>query len=150
MGPSPCRGFSYFRLCGAKIARAVELALVPGWIFGSQGHQSDHLGRNVFFGGDTHRAAYEVECKAPTRPSFRRARQELLDNVGYPGASTRDHAGSILAKENSMWFIEELWRYIRARRKYWLLTILLMMGLFGYLLVFTQGSAIAPFIYTIF
>ena len=44
----------------------------------------------------------------------------------------------------------ELWAYMRERKKWWLLPILLIMLLVGVLLVFAQGSALAPFIYTIF
>jgi len=46
--------------------------------------------------------------------------------------------------------IVELWAFLRERKKFWLLPIILMMVLFGILLVFAQGSAIAPFIYTLF
>lgn len=49
-----------------------------------------------------------------------------------------------------MSFIAELWQFMRVRKKYWLLPILLMMALFGGLIVLTQGSAVAPFIYTVF
>ncbi len=49
-----------------------------------------------------------------------------------------------------MSFIAELWRFIRVRKKFWLLPIIVMMFLLGGLLVLSQGSAIAPFIYTIF
>ena len=49
-----------------------------------------------------------------------------------------------------MSFISELWIFIRVRKKYWLLPILIMMVLFGGLIFLTQGSAVAPFIYTIF
>ena len=49
-----------------------------------------------------------------------------------------------------MSFLIELWQFIRARKKYWLLPILIMMVIFGGLIFLTQGSAIAPFIYTIF
>ena len=49
-----------------------------------------------------------------------------------------------------MSFLSELLQFVRMRKKYWLVPILLMMALFGALLVLTQGSAIAPFIYTIF
>jgi hypothetical protein len=49
-----------------------------------------------------------------------------------------------------MWFIKELWDFLRVRKKFWLLPILIMMVLLGGLLVLTKGSAIAPFIYTIF
>ena len=44
----------------------------------------------------------------------------------------------------------ELWAFMRVRKKWWLLPILLMMLLVGTLLVFAQGSALAPFIYTVF
>lgn len=46
--------------------------------------------------------------------------------------------------------IGELWAYMRVRRKFWLLPIIIVMMLIGTLLVFAQGSALAPFIYTIF
>jgi hypothetical protein len=49
-----------------------------------------------------------------------------------------------------MAFIAELWRFIKVRKKFWLLPIIVMMVLLGGLLVLTQGSAVAPFIYTIF
>jgi hypothetical protein len=44
----------------------------------------------------------------------------------------------------------ELWAYMRERKKWWLAPVLLVMVLVGALLVFAQGSALAPFIYTIF
>ena len=45
---------------------------------------------------------------------------------------------------------KELWQFMRVRKKFWLLPIILMMVLVGGLVVFAQGSALAPFIYTIF
>ena len=44
----------------------------------------------------------------------------------------------------------ELWAYMRVRKKWWLAPILIVLLLVGALLVFAQGSALAPFIYTIF
>jgi hypothetical protein len=44
----------------------------------------------------------------------------------------------------------ELWAFMKVRKKWWLLPIILVMLLVGTLLVFAQGSALAPFIYTIF
>jgi hypothetical protein len=44
----------------------------------------------------------------------------------------------------------QLWAYMRVRRKWWLLPIIAVMLLVGALLIFAQGSALAPFIYTIF
>ncbi len=49
-----------------------------------------------------------------------------------------------------MGIIMELWRFLRIRKKYWLFPIVFMLLLLGGLLVFLQGSAIAPFIYTLF
>jgi hypothetical protein len=46
--------------------------------------------------------------------------------------------------------IGELWAFMKVRKKWWLLPILVVMLLVGALLVFAQGSALAPFIYTIF
>jgi competence protein ComGC len=47
-------------------------------------------------------------------------------------------------------FIKEMWRFLRQRKKFWLLPILLIMALLGVLIVLAQGSAVAPFIYTLF
>ncbi len=49
-----------------------------------------------------------------------------------------------------MSFVGELWMFLKVRKKFWLLPILVMMVVFGGLIVLTQGSAVAPFIYTIF
>jgi hypothetical protein len=46
--------------------------------------------------------------------------------------------------------ISELWDFMRTRKKFWLLPMLTMMVLLGGLIVLTQGSAVAPFIYTLF
>lgn len=47
-------------------------------------------------------------------------------------------------------FVREIWAFIRARRKFWLLPVFVLMIMLGGLTILTQGSAIAPFIYTIF
>jgi len=49
-----------------------------------------------------------------------------------------------------MSFLKELWAYMRTRKKYWLIPILLVMLILGGLIVLAQGSAVAPFIYTKF
>ncbi len=49
-----------------------------------------------------------------------------------------------------MSIIVELWRFLRVRKKFWLLPIIIAMLLIGGLLVLAQGSAVAPFIYTLF
>ena len=47
-------------------------------------------------------------------------------------------------------FIKEFFEFLKVRKKYWLLPILLVLLLFGGLIILSQGSAVAPFIYTIF
>ena len=47
-------------------------------------------------------------------------------------------------------FIREFWDFLKVRKKFWLMPVLLVLGLFGGLVVLAQGSAVAPFIYTIF
>ena len=47
-------------------------------------------------------------------------------------------------------FLLEFWEFLKVRKKYWLLPILLVLVLFGGLIVLSQGTAVAPFIYTIF
>jgi hypothetical protein len=49
-----------------------------------------------------------------------------------------------------MSFLAELWRFLRVRKKMWLLPIVILLLVFGGLLVLAQSSAIAPFIYTLF
>ena len=46
--------------------------------------------------------------------------------------------------------ISELWNFLKVRKKFWMLPILLVLGIFGALIVLSQGSAVAPFIYTLF
>ncbi len=47
-------------------------------------------------------------------------------------------------------FVFELWSFIRIRKKYWLLPIIVMLALFGGLIILAKGSAVAPFLYTLF
>ncbi len=47
-------------------------------------------------------------------------------------------------------FLSEVWSYFRQRKKFWLAPIFVAMVLFGGLIVLTKGSAVAPFIYTLF
>jgi hypothetical protein len=49
-----------------------------------------------------------------------------------------------------MAFLAELWRFLKVRKKLWLLPLVLMMLIVGGLLIFAQSSVIAPFIYTLF
>ena len=49
-----------------------------------------------------------------------------------------------------MSFIKEFWEFLKVRKKYWLLPILIVLLIFGGIIVLSQGSVVAPFIYAIF
>ncbi len=49
-----------------------------------------------------------------------------------------------------MSFIKEFWEFMKVRKKYWLIPIIVVLAVFGGLIVLTSGTAVAPFIYTIF
>ena len=49
-----------------------------------------------------------------------------------------------------MWFLREFLEFLKVRKKYWLLPIIIVLVIFGGLIVLSQGSVVAPFIYTIF
>ena len=58
---------------------------------------------------------------------------------------------SLVWKTNfNMEFIKEFWEFLKVRKKYWLLPIIIVLVIFGGLIVLSQGSAVAPLIYTIF
>jgi hypothetical protein len=56
----------------------------------------------------------------------------------------------LVAKRKEMEFLSEFWLYMRTRKKFWLLPIVVALGLFAGLVVLTKGTAVAPFIYALF
>ncbi|MCC6847871.1 MAG: hypothetical protein IT294_05170 [Deltaproteobacteria bacterium] len=55
-----------------------------------------------------------------------------------------------MARSGMVALAGEFWAFLRVRKKWWLAPIVIILALFGSLIVFTQGSALAPFVYTIF
>ncbi|MBN2493802.1 MAG: hypothetical protein JXR96_04355 [Deltaproteobacteria bacterium] len=49
-----------------------------------------------------------------------------------------------------MEFLRDLWGFLRVRKKYWLAPLIIALLLLGFVIVFTSGTAVAPFIYTVF
>jgi hypothetical protein len=47
-------------------------------------------------------------------------------------------------------FLKDLWGFLRVRKKYWLAPLIIALLLLGFIIVFTSGTAVAPFIYTVF
>jgi hypothetical protein len=54
------------------------------------------------------------------------------------------------SEESMLEFLREMWAFLRIRKKFWLLPLLIVMGLLGVLIFLTEGSVIAPFIYALF
>src|SRR5256885_2234607 len=74
---------------------------------------------------------------------------DILVQAGSARTGCRQFSGSIL-RRCRMSFVGELWRFLRARKKFWLLPIILINLVLGGILILAQGSAVAPFIYTLF
>jgi len=77
--------------------------------------------------------------------------------LGYSRAITagnRNDETAVLSQDNSkeytMSIFAELWDFLQERKKYWLMPIFLVLLVFGGLILMVQGSAVAPFIYTLF
>jgi hypothetical protein len=87
--------------------------------------------------------------QGPIATQMAAQRDQLLDRAAPARAQARIDEGSVL-EVRGMDFVAELWRFIRVRKKFWLLPILIMMVAFGGLVLLTKGSAVAPFIYTLF
>jgi hypothetical protein len=66
---------------------------------------------------------------------------EETNHLGY---------GDVMTKSSKLSIVGELWEFMKVRKKWWLGPIVLMLLLLGLLIVLTQGSALAPFIYTLF
>ena len=66
----------------------------------------------------------------------------------YMRASTG--SGNNKSEEVTMAFLQELWAFLRTRKKFWLIPVIFMVAVFGGLIVLSNGSALAPFIYTLF
>jgi hypothetical protein len=76
----------------------------------------------------------------------------MMGSAGFQPVTCRLEACAtgVEFKENFMDFLKDLWGFLKVRKKYWLLPIILTLLFFGALMIFAGGSAIAPFIYTIF
>jgi hypothetical protein len=111
--------------------------------------ESQYLGAALLFCGDPDGVGYANGRQTTIASRNRSDCRQLLDRaragyervIEYEAAVLRDPMGS---------FIVEFWSFLRVRKKFWLAPIMITMALFGVLLIATQGSAIAPFIYTLF
>jgi Family of unknown function (DUF5989) len=84
------------------------------------------------------------------RRNMRRQRRKVVDSAQALFFNLQRRETVALRPTDAMDFLSELWLFMRVRKKYWLMPIFLMSVVFGGLLVLSKGSAVAPFIYTIF
>jgi hypothetical protein len=85
-----------------------------------------------------------VAALPPMRPFIR-----IFQNEGMPAGRVQT-ASNLYEGKREMEFLSEFWLYMRSRKKFFLLPIVVMLGLFAGLVILTKGTAIAPFIYTLF
>ena len=83
------------------------------------------------------------------RGGFKTRPYKRFPLVPKPSLGTRNRYASG-SRSGTMNFAKDLWGFLKVRKKFWLLPIILTLLFFGALMVFASGSAIAPFIYTIF
>jgi hypothetical protein len=85
--------------------------------------------------------------QGPVAAATESRRNELLDPARTAGTVPRIHEKPVLSMLS---ILGEFATFLRVRKKFWLMPIVILMILFGALFVLTQGTAIAPFIYTLF
>ena len=110
--------------------------------------QPDHPGGDLLRRGDANRPPHARLGQGPVTPAFRPERRELLAIPGPTGAGTRINEKPVLRW--AMSFLREFWLFLRVRKKYWLLPVIVTLLVLGGLLALSQSSAVAPMIYTIF
>ena len=77
----------------------------------------------------------------------------MCGSKGGLDEATWSHGIDLGELSSNLWemaLLKEIWEFLRVRKKFWLLPIIVVMLLFGALMIFTQSSALAPFIYTLF
>src|SRR5207248_184615 len=134
----------------AGAAQSAQSGLAQVRPLAAQGRQPRDHGAAVLRHGAADRIDRARNGQRPAAAEARARRRDLLDRAHAGGAGAGDDEGSVLESAREMDFLNELWRFMRVRKKFWLLPVLIMMVVFGGLVVLTKGSAIAPFIYTLF
>jgi len=114
-----------------------------------QDRKSDCHGIAVFFGDYAGGVDVPPPAQRPFALEVRSCIQQLLASQAAARTGSGNNGESVL-RDNYMSFLKEFWAFVRVRKKYWLLPILTIMVIIGTLLVLAQGSAVAPFIYTLF
>ncbi len=128
---------------------ALEPALAWPWGGSAPYRQPPGHGIDVLRRDHAHGASLAAYGQGSAAPPLSPRRQKLLDPAPASGTGAPIHAQSIL-EVTMLSLLTELWAFLRVRKKFWLFPIVFMMVVFGALVVLSQGSAVAPFIYTLF
>jgi hypothetical protein len=104
----------------------------------------------LFFSGHPDGFFYANSWQTAIGSRSRSNCSHLLDRARAAGGRGIDYEAAVLRGIRMGSFIVEFWYFLRVRKKFWLAPIMITMALFGALLIASQGSAIAPFIYTLF
>jgi hypothetical protein len=151
LGPDSGRSFSRVRAGSATAFGPAESCLVSAWNFIESNCQSAGLGRDVLPCADTGGFDLSLVSKGSAQSSEKTGSADLLASSDSAWAGIGFFAKSILKIwRQDMSFLKELWKYMKVRKKFWLLPIVLVFLLLGGLIILSQGSVVAPFIYTLF
>ena len=129
----------------SPVARDKLIEIYPiSFLLSLKGH------KNIYFSLDKNSKNISFEKTSHIDFEIRSSIKEVLDLILCKKIKKEiiygDNEKAILMIE----FIKEFLEFLRERKKYWLLPIIIVLALFGILIVLSQGSAVAPFIYTIF
>ncbi len=138
-------------LCLEGAAKAAEQPLASIWLVAVPCDESFGHGHHFLFDDFSDRVA-DTSIRKGSAPAQAESRSKiLLAGAGTFRRCAPKHEEPILIGNTAMLnIVRELWLFLLARKKYWLLPIIVMLALLGGLVVLSKGSAIAPFIYTIF
>jgi SAM-dependent methyltransferase len=147
-GPGRRRGAPRDHARRAGAARAAEQAVDAARRAAAPDREPDRARVHVLRRRHADRHAQARDVARRFHVAARRRRGHVLEAPRSARAQARQPHPPVLG--TLMSFLAELWAYMRTRKKFWLLPIMLMMVVLGALLVLAQGSAVAPFIYTLF
>src|SRR6266700_330991 len=140
-----CRAVRRRGLAASVVATSAQPRMDDARPALAQNRQPRGHGPVVLWHDPSDRAGDAVAGQGPVAVETRARCRDLLDRA-RAGTATRNHERPVLMTD----FLAELWRFMRVRKKFWLLPILIMMVVFGGLVVLTKGTVFAPFIYTLF
>src|SRR6516162_9599336 len=138
-----------WNFCALAIVCA-EQTVVESRCRDCKGGESHLLGATLLFGSHPNGVVYENSRQTAIASRSRSDCSYLLDRARAAGGRGIDYETAVLRGIEMGSFIVEFWYFLRVRKKFWLAPIMITMALFGALLIASQGSAIAPFIYTLF